>query len=110
MDRFEVKNEKDFIRLYKKKGYISSYKHKDGKLIDVDREIALNPNEIRVVAHHRFEALSNPSDISILYVIESDKGSKGTILVIRNRSVDDTLPKFFEEIPKDNISNDKSIL
>ncbi len=48
--------------------------HEDGK------KITLSPSEFKIVNFYRFEGMSNPSDSSILYVIESESGLKGTML------------------------------
>ncbi|GAC1449683.1 MAG: hypothetical protein NVSMB7_11730 [Chitinophagaceae bacterium] len=41
----------------------------------------LSPSEFEIVAHYRFEANTNPSDSSVLYVIESLDGSMKGVLI-----------------------------
>jgi hypothetical protein len=38
-----------------------------------------SPDEINVVNFYRFEGTSNPDDMSIIYVIEGQDGTKGTL-------------------------------
>tara|TARA_R110002124_G_scaffold191438_4_gene358831 strand:+ start:152 stop:532 length:381 start_codon:yes stop_codon:yes gene_type:complete len=43
-------------------------------------KIVLPPTEFNIVDFYRFEGMTNPSDSSILYVIESNSGLKGTMV------------------------------
>ena len=49
--------------------------HKDDGI-----RLTLNPEDFNIVEFYRFEGMSNPSDTSILYAIESCDGLKGTLL------------------------------
>ena len=42
--------------------------------------LTLSPDDFNIVKVFRFEGMTNPSDESILYAIESNTGLKGTIL------------------------------
>jgi hypothetical protein len=53
--------------------------------------------------------MSNPSDMSILYVIETKNGSKGTVLAGYGPSNDSRMAEFFTEIPKSQCSNKANI-
>jgi hypothetical protein len=49
---------------------------KDGlKLEGVEQVYA--PDTLTIVEHHRFEGESNPSDMAVIYAMESDDGHKG---------------------------------
>jgi len=37
------------------------------------------PDELTIVEHHRFEGVSDPDDMSVLYAIEAADGTRGTI-------------------------------
>lgn len=41
----------------------------------------LKPADFEIVAHHRFEANTDPDDSSVLYVIQSTDGSRKGVLV-----------------------------
>jgi len=43
-------------------------------------QLTLSPDDFNIVKIFRFEGMTNPSDESILYAIESNIGLKGTIL------------------------------
>ena len=109
MEREYAKHEKDFIKEYQKRGYIRNYRFHKGKLVDLTTEKAYHPHEIYVVAEHRYEGMSDPSDMAILYVLESKDGSKGTLLLGYGPAGDIDLIEFFKAIPKSNCSNKASI-
>jgi len=49
--------------------------HKDDGI-----RLTLNPEDFTIVEFYRFEGMTDPSDTSILYAIESCDGLKGTLL------------------------------
>jgi hypothetical protein len=79
-------------------------------LVDASSKIDYSPREVFIVAEHRFEGISNPSDMSILYVIETQEGSKGTVLANYSPASTTSMAEFFNSIPKDNISDKATIL
>lgn len=44
------------------------------------KPLALSPEEFEIVEVRRFEGPTNPSDMAIIYVIESKSGLKGTLV------------------------------
>lgn len=102
------KHEIDYIKAYQKKGYKGSYRINNGKLADVNTSKEFAPEEIKVVAEHRFEGMSNPDDMSILFVIETPDGGKGTVLTSFGANAGN-MALFFSEIPKENIDNSERI-
>ncbi|SFZ92346.1 hypothetical protein SAMN05428642_102670 [Flaviramulus basaltis] len=104
-----AKHEKDYIRIYEKQGYVSNFHFENEKLINSETKNKYLPEDIRIVAQHRYEGMSNPSDMSILYVIETNQNEKGTFLLGYGPSADFNTAEFFKKIPKSNISNDKNI-
>lgn len=104
-----AKHEIDLIRQYEEKGYNHSYHFRNDKLVDNETGISYIPKEIYIVADHRYEGMSNPSDLSILYVLETQDGSKGTILMGYGPSANLELSEFFKDIPESNISDKANI-
>jgi protease II len=49
--------------------------HKDDGI-----KLTLSPEDFDIVKVYRFEGMTNPSDMSILYAIESKDGLKGTLV------------------------------
>ncbi|MDO6760387.1 hypothetical protein Q4566_09280 [Tamlana sp. 2_MG-2023] len=104
-----AKNEKDYIRIYEEKGYKSNFRVQNEKLINGDTKNEFSPEEIHIVAEHRYEGMSNPSDMSILYVIETNKEEKGTFLMAYGPNAETEVADFFNKVPESNISNSKNI-
>ena len=109
MENEFAKHEKDYIRRYEKKGYTANFRVQDDKLINNDTKNTYTPDEIVVVAEHRYEGMSDPSDLSILYVIETNKNEKGTLLLGYGPSADMEASEFFKNIPKSNFSDKENI-
>ncbi|MBD1260539.1 hypothetical protein HZY62_08055 [Maribacter polysiphoniae] len=104
-----LKSEKDYIQHYVEKGYINSYRAADNMLISPETTMDYNPMDVHIVAEHRFEGFSNPSDMSILYVIETKDGGKGTVLANYSPSSNTDIAEFFKRIPKENVSQKANI-
>lgn len=103
------KSEKKYIKIYQQKGYISSYQIQNKNLIDLNSKKEYKPKDIFIVAEHRFEGMSNPSDMSILYVIETKNNSKGTALVAYGAANITPLAEFLAKVPKENCSNKEDV-
>ena len=99
MENEFAKHEKDYIKIYESKGYTSGFHFKNGALVGNESDQSYLPENLNIVAEHRYEGMSNPSDMSILYVIETHTGEKGTMLVGFGPTADLELSEFF------NVSN-----
>ena len=109
MENEYAKHETDYIRIYEKKGYTDNFRIEEEKLVNNNTKNKYAPEEIFIVAEHRYEGMSNPSDLSILYIIETVKKEKGSILLGYGPSADIEASEFFKKIPKGNISDKENI-
>ncbi|WP_308992332.1 hypothetical protein QLS71_000945 [Mariniflexile litorale] len=109
MENEFAKHEKDYIKIYQEKGYTSNFHYKEDRLINSETKNEYTPTDIYIVAEHRYEGMSDPSDMSILYIIKTSKEEKGTLLLGYGPSADLELAEFFKKIPETNISNDENI-
>ncbi|MGJ8550159.1 hypothetical protein [Winogradskyella wichelsiae] len=109
MDNEFAKHEKDYLKIYEEKGYTSGFHFKDGTLLGNDSSHIYKPEDLNIVAEHRYEGMSDPSDMSILYVIETNKGEKGTMLLGFGPNSDLELSEFFNSIPESQISDKANI-
>ncbi|ADV49119.1 hypothetical protein Celal_1818 [Cellulophaga algicola DSM 14237] len=100
-----AKSEKEYIEEYQAKGFTTNFTAKGGILIDLDTKKEYKPEEIYIKKEFRFEGMSNPSDMSILYVIETNDHIKGTVLANYSPSSDTVMAEFFKEIPKDHFEH-----
>lgn len=104
-----AKHEKDYIKEYQKRGYTINFRFEDGKLLTSGSEKKYSPEEIYIVAEHRYEGMSNPSDMSILYVLETNADEKGTFLMGYGPNADLDTAEFFKAIPDKNTSDKANI-
>ncbi len=109
MENEFAKHEKDYIKIYQEKGYVSNFYFKDDKLIHSETKKEYLPKDIYLVAEHRYEGMSDPSDMSILYVIKTNSGEKGTVLMAYGPNADLESAEFFNKIPESNISDEDNI-
>lgn len=63
----------------KQRGFTSNFELLQGRFRVVDGEKTFQPQDLTIVEHHRFEGVSDPDDLSILYAIEARDGTRGLI-------------------------------
>jgi hypothetical protein len=61
-------------------GYTEDFKITDAGLESLHEHRNYKPDQIQVVNFFRFEGESDPDDNAILYVIETNDGTKGTLI------------------------------
>lgn len=81
-----------------KKGYVENFSVKDGKLFAPSNEQSFGPEEIDIVNFFRFEGASNPDDMAILYVIETNSGLMGTLTDAYGTYADGGVNEFITEV------------
>jgi hypothetical protein len=62
------------------KGYTDDFKATEEGLKSLRTDKVYTPEEVSVPNFFRFEGASDPDDMSILYVIETNDGMKGTLV------------------------------
>ena len=78
--------------------YIEDFKISEGGLLALHTEKKYSPEEVHVKNFFRFEGASDPGDNSILYVIETNDGTKGTLTDAYGPYADKLVSKFMEEV------------
>ena len=109
MKREDSKHEIDNIKRYQQEGYNVSYLFENNLLINAETKTEYKPEDIFIVAHHRYEGMSDPDDMSILYVIETKDQQRGTHLLGYGPTADLEEAEFFKDIPKKNYSKNSDI-
>jgi hypothetical protein len=84
----------------KEKGFIDRYHVQDLSLLCLDNMRIYRPDEIAVVNFYRFEGISNPDDMSIIYAIETSDGRKGTLIDAYGIYADSAVGDLMNEIQK----------
>ncbi|SHJ79799.1 hypothetical protein [Pseudozobellia thermophila] len=95
-----AKHEKDLIHQYEAEGFTHQFRYGSGSLIDTETKKKYAPTDLRIVEEHRYEGMSNPSDLSILYVLRTNDGIKGLFLMAYGPHADTDTADFFKEVPQ----------
>lgn len=83
----------------RKEGYTEDYTiTEDGRMSTIDGKESFGPEQVQIVNFYRFEGESNPDDMAILYVVETDTGHKGTISDAYGTYSDETVDKFMKKL------------
>jgi len=93
-----TKHEKTKIDEYIAKGYTSNYQMCDGKLKDLASDKLFKPNQVKIIKEYRYEGMSNPDDLSILYILETEDGNKGTLLMPYGPTANDEMAWFMKDV------------
>jgi hypothetical protein len=83
-------------------GYSENFKVTEEGIQSLETEKIYRPDEVHIVNFFRFEGASDPSDSAILYIIEADDGTKGSLTDAYGMYGDPNIDKFITEV--ENIS------
>ena len=64
----------------RERGYRHSFTLEDDQLVCLETGKHYRPGELRIVEQYRFEGDSNPADMSIVFALECNDGTKGTVI------------------------------
>ena len=81
-----------------KEGYTDSFKVTRQGLFSCAKSKYYAPEEVKVINFYRFEGESDPADMSIMYVIETSDGVKGTLIDAFGTYSDDSVTNFMKEV------------
>jgi hypothetical protein len=81
-----------------KDGYTHDMKIEEGVIKSLQTEKSYYPHELKVVNFFRFEGLSDPEDNAILYIIETNDGTKGTLVDAYGVYSDPEIDKFMKAV------------
>ena len=79
-------------------GYEDDFKITDKGLRSLKTEKIYQPEEINVANFFRFEGQSDPNDNTIMYVIETTDGLKGTVVDAYGPYADPKLSEFMNQV------------
>jgi hypothetical protein len=79
-------------------GYTDQYKVEKGKLHDLTNDKKYKPKDVKAVNFYRFEGISNPDDMSILYAIETSDGRRGMLVDAYGLYSDDDTGEFLNQV------------
>jgi hypothetical protein len=79
-------------------GYTEDFKAAERGLLSLQSEKIYEPSQVHVVNFFRFEGASDPADNTILYVIETNDGTKGTLVDAYGSYADAKVTSFMQEV------------
>ena len=82
----------------KQEGYKEDFQVNEEGLCTFDNSKTFRPDEVKIVNFYRFEGESDPGDNTILYVIETIDGTKGTLVDGYGAYADENVSKFIVEV------------
>ena len=95
----DLKNMSELINKVVKDGYTHNFMvNQDEELVCQETEESFMPEEVKIVDFFRFEGMSDPEDNSILYVIETSNGLKGTLVDAYGAYSDAAINDFFQKV------------
>src|SRR4051812_28275324 len=98
-DRFtNMTDEEKLMNKLETQGYTDQYRVEKGRLVDLTNNKKYKPSDVKAVNFYRFEGISNPDDMSILYAIETADGNKGTLIDAYGMYSDDDTGAFLQAV------------
>ncbi len=80
-------------------GYTDQFRVEKKRLLSTaDPKKKYKPEDIRAANFYRFEGISDPDDMSILYAIETCDGRKGTLVDAYGRYSDEDTGAFMQDV------------
>lgn len=80
------------------KGYTENFKVITKGLSTQDEQSIYAPQDVAISNFYRFEGYSDPMDNSILYLIETNDGRKGTLTDVYGAEADVKISNFVREV------------
>jgi hypothetical protein len=81
------------------KGYTDQFRVEKKSLVSLkDSKKKYKPKDVKAVNFYRFEGISDPDDMSILYAIETCDGTKGTLVDAYGNYSDDDTGAFMQDV------------
>jgi hypothetical protein len=63
------------------------------------------PHELKILEHFRFEGISDPDDMAVMYVVKTNDGLKGTIVDAFGVYANPELSEFMKEVEDFTVRN-----
>ncbi|MCU0352444.1 MAG: hypothetical protein MUD08_01695 [Cytophagales bacterium] len=93
------------VKEMQEKGYTTDFKVENDLLRGFNSETTYQPEQVKIVNFFRFEGTSDPDDMTILYVIETDDEQKGTLVDAFGTYANQDLDAFLQRVPEINKKN-----
>ncbi|QCR23967.1 hypothetical protein [Pontibacter sp. SGAir0037] len=98
-DKVEERSLVNVLNRLRKDGFKTDFKVTEGgALTTMDEKASFTPEQVRITDFYRFEGETNPDDMSILYVLETESGIKGTISNSYGPYADEKVDNFLKQV------------
>lgn len=81
-----------------RRGFTEHFKLSGGRLRGLDSGKAFGAEQLVVAEHYRFEGVSDPDDMAILYAIETRTGLRGTLADAFGAYSDPGISDFMDDV------------
>jgi len=81
-------------------GFSDRFKLEGDRLENLETGALYTPEDLKVVELHRFEGMTNPGDMSVLFAVETKDGRKGSIISSYGTYANDALLHFMDEVER----------
>lgn len=86
------------LRKLEEEGYTDALRFEEDKLINLTRKKEYSKDDINSCEEFRFEGMTNPSDMSILFALSFKDGNKGTLAAPFGSQGDPALFDFMNQL------------
>jgi len=97
-DKTEMKTLVTTLNKLVQEGFTEDFKASEMGLLSLQGEHKYSPEEVHVVDFFRFEGESDPADNAIVYAIETNDGTKGTLTDAFGPYADASVTKFMKQV------------
>lgn len=82
----------------RRRGFTANFELLNKRFRAVDSGQTFTADQLTIVEHHRFEGVSDPDDMAVLYAIEANDGTRGTIADAFGPQADPDLGAFLKNV------------
>ena len=86
------------VNRMKEEGFKEDFQVNEEGLSTFDNSKIYKPGDVSIASFYRFEGVSDPGDNTILYLIETNDGTKGTLVDGYGAYADENVSKFIVEV------------
>ncbi len=89
------------IRKLEERGFSAQFKLEPNGLKSLESGQIYLPENLKIVEYHRFEGMSNPSDMSVIFALVAESGELGIIVMNYGAGMDLQLVSFLDNVKID---------
>jgi hypothetical protein len=82
-----------------RRGFVEDFRVVDGRLQVMGTGERVPPGHCVIVEYHRFEGISDPDDMAIVYGVETASGARGTVVDAFGVYADPALSAVLRDVP-----------